>query len=365
MPEGVGYGQGLDPFGQFLTQAYLAGAVPGSQTSSFNTVLDLLSPGAIQGRREAGTPDVRAQFENMFGGTQLLPEETQQMQAQTAGLQLSPEAQAQFRAKLAEAQAPLAVQQFKSFGEMLKQGQQQEFDRPRQEAQTKQFEALAKQAEAQAELFGAQAGTEGVRRDKLSAEAEESRVNTQMQQTQSNLESLAAFGIPVGAPEGTEADPQLQQMARRLMLTKNLPGILPGIASLTKSGQHETAAAIMNEIVPGGFTTEDYMGFWTRMTPTKKPISPLPSPGGTETPAAGGSSTTLSQTVTPRTPGGAGALAVPTPTPPQEPAQPALPDVYQPDLYDYDDPQTKEMMDRWFLMLQEQMQGQPSFGQQY
>jgi hypothetical protein len=87
--EGAGFGA-IDPFGQFLMAAYLQGMVPGSQTSAYNTVLDLLSPGAVAGRMEAGTPNVAEQFENMFGGTQLTPDQISQMQSQAAGLTPTP-----------------------------------------------------------------------------------------------------------------------------------------------------------------------------------------------------------------------------------------------------------------------------------
>jgi len=78
---------GLDPFGEFLTQAFLQGAVPGSQTSAFNTVLDLISPGALQERREATEIPAPQRFQELFG---LSPEETDQLVRQQVGLQISP-----------------------------------------------------------------------------------------------------------------------------------------------------------------------------------------------------------------------------------------------------------------------------------
>jgi hypothetical protein len=89
MPQQEGYGA-IDPFGQFLMAAYLRGQVPGPEISAYNTVLDLLSPGAVAGRQEAGTPNVVEQFENMFGGVNLTNQQISQMQGQAAGLQTTP-----------------------------------------------------------------------------------------------------------------------------------------------------------------------------------------------------------------------------------------------------------------------------------
>jgi hypothetical protein len=91
MAQDVGQGFGaIDPFGQFIALAYLKGLVPGSQTSAYNTVLDLLSPGAVAGRQEAGVPNVAEQFENMFGGVNLTNQQISQMQQQGAGLRTTP-----------------------------------------------------------------------------------------------------------------------------------------------------------------------------------------------------------------------------------------------------------------------------------
>jgi len=78
---------GLDPFGEFLTQAYLQGAVPGSQISAFNTVLDLISPGALQERREMGEVPAPQRFQELFG---LSPEESDRLIRAQVGLELSP-----------------------------------------------------------------------------------------------------------------------------------------------------------------------------------------------------------------------------------------------------------------------------------
>ena len=81
----------MDPFGQFLMAAYLQGNVPGGQTSAYNTVLDLLSPGAVAGRQEAGVPNVGEQFANMFGGINPPSSALEQMQQQTMGTRLTPQ----------------------------------------------------------------------------------------------------------------------------------------------------------------------------------------------------------------------------------------------------------------------------------
>lgn len=83
--------QFLDPLGQFIAQAFMEGRIPGSQTSAYNTVLDLLSPGAVAGRAEAGVPDITEQFASMFGGMALHPQEVEQMLRQQAGVQLTPQ----------------------------------------------------------------------------------------------------------------------------------------------------------------------------------------------------------------------------------------------------------------------------------
>ncbi len=87
MPEQVG--NPLDPFGQFLAQAFLSGRVPGNQTSAYNTVLDLLSPGAVTDRAEAGTIDPANLFFNQFGVVPQQDELLRIMQQQT-GLTTTP-----------------------------------------------------------------------------------------------------------------------------------------------------------------------------------------------------------------------------------------------------------------------------------
>jgi hypothetical protein len=76
-----------DPFGEFLQKAFLAGKVPGPEISAFNTVLDLLSPGAVAERAEIAQPNVAQQFQDLFG---LSADETQQAIGQQFGLRTSP-----------------------------------------------------------------------------------------------------------------------------------------------------------------------------------------------------------------------------------------------------------------------------------
>ena len=79
----------MDPFAKFLMESYMKGRMPGgpdADTSNFNTVLDLLSPGAQAQRAEESVPDAAEQYANMFGGVPPSPEMLDHAQAVQMGI---------------------------------------------------------------------------------------------------------------------------------------------------------------------------------------------------------------------------------------------------------------------------------------
>lgn len=72
-----------DVLGQFLRDAFLQGRLPGDQGSNLQFVLSMLSPGAVQGRRELLSPAVEA-------ANRIPPEDIQQAIESSLGLRTSP-----------------------------------------------------------------------------------------------------------------------------------------------------------------------------------------------------------------------------------------------------------------------------------
>jgi hypothetical protein len=359
MPEGIGYGQGLDPFGQFLTQAYLAGAVPGSQTSAFNTVLDLISPGAIAGRQEAPSPigQEAEQFENLFGvnlsrtGARLSPEQFQNLGEQQMGLQLSPQAQAEFQAKMAQAQAPSSAAALTALGRLTSEREGRAFEAPRRDAEIGKFEAEAGLAGARGEEALAGAGS-------ARALAESRARDAQNQALTNNVRSLALWGVPVDAPEGTAPNPEAQRIATKFMMHEQIGQLLGPVLKAASEGQEDLAVGFLNIFAPGQFEAEDVNGLWkwlkggANITETSQRQGPIPGGG----PAASSGGTPIPEP-TPRTPGGAGALAVPTPAPSNVNVPPPAP-------LELPDPLAENItLDQLAIMVEQANQGAPDFSQ--
>jgi hypothetical protein len=227
--EEQGYGA-MDPFGQFLMAAYLKGMVPGSQTSAYNTVLDLLSPGAVAGRQEAGVPNVAAQFEQMFGGPMLTPEEKFQMKTQAAGLSLTPQQQAEERTKMNQALA----------GVLAARGQGREAAEIGAETERMLMPMKQEAHEAQIGALKSQASMYD-----RSGKVDYTDPRVQAAMFQNNMNSIATTGRhwdhTTGQASDEMATPQQVQMAQ----------ILTGLAQTPEGGIASGALAVMLGQPPG------------------------------------------------------------------------------------------------------------------
>jgi hypothetical protein len=213
-----------DPFGQFLMAAYLQGLVPGNQTSAYNTVLDLLSPGAVAGRQEAGVADVGQQFANMFGGMNLTPDQLGQMQEQAGGLALTAPQESAEKVALNQALTNLLgierqatatergqdVQREVGLAGVDVQREDLELRRELLPGQLAQQDAQIAQANSLADYYRYQA----------QPKPEDPRAQAQMMET--NIQSLALYGQPwdptTGKPaQGVAVTPEQIQTARAMV----------------------------------------------------------------------------------------------------------------------------------------------------
>jgi hypothetical protein len=267
--------QGLDPFSQFLATAFLQGRMPGNQTSAFNTVLDLMGPGAVAGRAEAGQPDVLEQFASMFGGMSLTPEETEQMLKQQAGLQLTPQQAITGKAELAKGMGSLM--------EAITTGRfkETELGIREREAGVKEREASVKE-DAQA-MAADKALVDAAWKKALTGEAqartEKIKGTSSAEQAMNQQMQLTALAMGWGGVDEkgnlvrTDApvDPQDQQMAQKILgAFQRDPEGWMGISALLRTknaSDRALALGLIQRLNPGLFSIEDISYFSSRLDP--------------------------------------------------------------------------------------------------
>jgi hypothetical protein len=291
MPQKQDNEQFLDPFGQFLAQAYLAGRVPGNQTSAYNTVLDLLSPGAMAGRLEAGVPNVNEQFASMFGGMSLNPNELEQMMLQQSGLQMSPVQEATTGAAMTEA----AGKYNQSILEAMKWPEEHKLKKGELKVKERQAavdEQLAGPRAGMLESLGAKYGKEVEAMDRPSPQEIHNRFHRQ-------LESIAMWGLPWNEETGThvqgEPNKEMKQDALKVLgVFQANPSNAAVIGTLLRTGNEQAAFTLIDEANPGMFKLEDLQGPFMKWvssvlpggkTGEEKRLSTVEKPSATTPPA--------------------------------------------------------------------------------
>ena len=269
MPEQVG--NPLDPFGQFLAQAFLSGRVPGNQTSAYNTVLDLLSPGAMTDRAEAGAIDPANLFFNQFG---VVPQQDEllQMMQQRTGLTTTPAQN--LEAETARFTAEQETEGRRLYGEAASEATA-EVAKIREESEAdfreEQKSWLGKLAEsriglegAQAKLFGAQAGAEG------QAAALSPKDRADLFALTISAHAAGYKEVDAQGKESGKATPQEQEIALKLKGLNN-DKLLSAIAPLINAGEMPLAFEIIDSVKPGEFSLENLEGYWGRLVSSWAP----------------------------------------------------------------------------------------------
>jgi hypothetical protein len=262
MAQDQGSVTGIDPFAKFLMEAYMKGRMPGgpnADISNFNTVLDLLSPGAMAQRAEEEVPDAAEMYANMFGGRPPLPEELDQAMKVQMGIAPGPEEVAEITSAWYEAMGKLQAEQ-----EALAQ-QRYEFEQGKagREAAAAKDKALASEAEAEAN-----------KRRVETAKLFQLSPDEMAKLFDINVNSLAMHGTgwdfetgkPMPIPEEynkTDKDRAAYIQMNRDTATKFLqikqmdPQGFGVVSALINSNQNQAAFAMLDKLYPGMFTTED------------------------------------------------------------------------------------------------------------
>ncbi len=271
-----------DPFGTMLMQAYMGGMMPGGQgTSNWNTVLDLLSPGAVAMRQEQSQPNLQEMYANMFGVTPQMGELEKSL-AIKLGIAPGPEQQAQVDAAIAEAQGKMGVAQVEA---------------------TQEESEFARTFGLEEEKFAAGAGerklTEAEGQLK-NIEAME-RVNQLMrpdpafmqQMFDLSIDSMALTGDPIDPNTGQPIEYDVtgenedfiiqqrmknQEMAQKfLQIRQGTPGVYQAVAAMLNNDQPQGAFALLNDLYPGMFSLTDPWFLSPKLTPN---VSGMEAPGG-------------------------------------------------------------------------------------
>jgi hypothetical protein len=270
MPKDNPAAYGPDPFGQFLMQAYLSGAMPGGQgVSNFNTVLDLLSPGAVAGREEAGVPNAAEYFANMFGGTNVSPEMLQQGQEQAMGLRTTPAQKLEGQTELNKALLPfitgqgqLGLQRELGEAELGLKGRELDIKEQLVPLERQKTQAQINQANSLSEYYKSQ--SQNLKRT--------TDVNTQSDMFRLNIQSLAMYGQPwdfqAGGPtQGVNVDPKQLQAAQALAgIQRQNPNVVSTMNTLLSHEEPEMQAmgrAMLQEITGVAYDPGTWAGLFT------------------------------------------------------------------------------------------------------